>query len=83
MKTVHEVLVAMGPLIEQRWDVHSELTDGAARAGVAVAESMNALSIGTALQMKVVDAIMKRPAFPNYREGLVQWFKDTIYANRD
>jgi hypothetical protein len=82
MKTVLEVLEEMGPRIEVLWDVHSEIKDGAARAGVAVAEAMNALDIGTELQLKVVDAIMKRPAFPNYREGLLQWFKDTLDANR-
>lgn len=82
MRTVYEVLQAMGPEIERQWDRHSEITDGAARAGSAVAESMNALSIGTTLQMQVVDAIMKRPAFPNHREGLVRWLKDTIAANR-
>lgn len=82
MKTVYEVLVAAGPHLEDGWNKHSEITDGAARAGVVAAETLNAMQLDPILQMQVASIIMAVPQLPNYLDGLKQVWKDLIEANR-
>lgn len=82
MNTVYEVLVVIGPKLEDQWNIRDDILDGAKRAGVIVAECLNDTGLDPILKLKTVDVIMSAAAFPNNLEGLKQYWKDLIVANR-
>lgn len=84
MKTVKEALIEAGRHLRARWEAHSELTDGAARAGVAVAETVNALDCDPMLRAKIVEAIMQRSHIRmSTLAGVVQFWKEMIESQTD
>ncbi len=83
-KTVYEVLVAAGPLLEDKWNSHNEITDGAARAGVTCGETLSGMDIDPILAMQIGDAILTQSGgkFPTTFDGLKDFWKKLIASRR-